>query len=44
MSTMDASLAGLVRANRVSLETALTYSLRPQDLMREVKLQGGKVK
>ena len=44
MSTMDASLAGLVRSNKVSLEVALTYSLNPQDLMREVKLQGGKVK
>ncbi|OGY23410.1 MAG: type IV pili twitching motility protein PilT [Candidatus Woykebacteria bacterium RBG_13_40_15] len=44
MSTLESSLAGLIKSNKISLETALSYSLRPQDLMREVKLQGGKVK
>ena len=37
MITLETSLASLVRAGHVTLEVALSYSLRPQELMREVK-------
>ena len=37
MQTLETSLASLVKAGRISLETALSYSIRPQELMREVK-------
>ena len=37
MTTLETSLASLVRAGHVTLEVALSYSLRPQELMREVK-------
>lgn len=42
MQTLETSLATLVKAGHVSLEVALSYSLRPQELMREVKGTGGK--
>jgi len=41
MVTLETSLANLVRAGYVSLETALSYSLKPQELMREVKAKTG---
>jgi twitching motility protein PilT len=37
MTTLEDSLAKLVKGGKVSLESALTYSLRPDDLMRRVK-------
>lgn len=40
MNTMESSLASMVREGRVSLDTALSYSLKPEDLMREVKRGG----
>lgn len=42
MTTLETSLADLVRANRVTTETAISYSLRPQQLIRELKEKGGK--
>jgi twitching motility protein PilT len=42
MQTLETSLATLVRSGHVSLEVALSYSLRPQELMREVRSTGGK--
>ncbi|HEX7456542.1 MAG TPA: type IV pilus twitching motility protein PilT [Candidatus Nanoarchaeia archaeon] len=44
MQTLETSLASLVKMGRLSLETALSYSLRPQELMREVKHAGPRVK
>jgi twitching motility protein PilT len=44
MQTLETSLTGLVKAGHISLETALSYSLRPQELMREVKRASSKVK
>ncbi len=44
MQTLETSLAGLVKAGHIDLETALSYSLRPQELTREVKNLGGKIK
>lgn len=44
MQTLETSLTGLVKAGHISLETALSYSLRPQELMREIKHAGTKVK
>ncbi len=41
MNTMENSLAGMVKDGRVSLDTALSYSLKPDDLLREVKRSGG---
>lgn len=37
MSTMESSLAELVKSGKITLETALSYSLRSEELMREVK-------
>lgn len=37
MQTLETALASLVKSGNISLETALSYSLRPQELMREVK-------
>jgi twitching motility protein PilT len=37
MQTLETSLAGLIKAGHISLEMGLSYSLRPQELMREVK-------
>ena len=44
MQTLETSLAGLVKAGHIDLETAISYSLRPQELTREVKNLGGKIK
>lgn len=44
MQTLETSLAGLVKAGHIDLETGLSYSLRPQELTREVKNLGGKIK
>ena len=43
MNTMETSLASMVKDGRVSLDTALSYSLKPDDLLREVKRTGGSV-
>ncbi len=43
MNTMETSLASMVKDGRVTLDTALSYSLKPEDLMREVKRGGGAV-
>ncbi len=43
MNTMESALAAMVKDGRVSLDTALSYSLKPDDLMREVKRSGGSV-
>lgn len=43
MNTMESSLATLIKDGRVSLDTALSYSLKPDDLLREVKRSGGAV-
>lgn len=40
MILMDASLAYLVRAGRLSLDTARAYSIRPKELERLVELKG----
>ncbi len=37
MNTMEFSLASLVKDGKVTLETALSYSLKSEDLLREVK-------
>ncbi len=37
MQTLETSLAGLVKDGKVSLDTALSYSLKSEDLLREVK-------
>lgn len=37
MVMMDASLAELVKQNKITLETAQSFSLRPEELMRELK-------
>ncbi len=37
MITLETSLADLVRSGKISLETALSYSLKSEELMREVK-------
>ncbi|MCL5411277.1 MAG: type IV pilus twitching motility protein PilT [Patescibacteria group bacterium] len=37
MCTLEMSLADLVKSGQISLESALSYSLRPDDLMRRVK-------
>lgn len=37
MSTLETSLAALVKTGKVSIETALSYSLKSEELMREVK-------
>lgn len=44
MNTMETSLAAMVKDGRVSLDIALSYSLKPDDLLREVKRTGGTVK
>lgn len=44
MATLENSLAGLVKTGKVSTDTAVSYSLRPQELMRELKGRGGKAK
>jgi len=44
MQSLETSLAGLVKAGHISLETALSYSLHPQEVTREVKNLGGKIK
>jgi twitching motility protein PilT len=44
MQTLETSLAGLIKAGHISLETGLSYSIRPQELTREVKNFGGKIK
>ena len=41
MQTLETSLAGLVKSGHIDLETALSYSLHPQELTREVKNLGG---
>lgn len=40
MNTMESSLAALVREGKISLDNAMSYSLKPDDLMREVKRTG----
>ena len=42
MVTLETSLAGLVKTGKISLETALSYSLKSEELMREVKKGEGK--
>ena len=37
MVSLESSLAGLVRSGKITLETALSYSLKSEELMREVK-------
>ncbi|MDP2671380.1 MAG: type IV pilus twitching motility protein PilT [bacterium] len=37
MVMMDSSLADLVRSNKITLEVAQSFSLRPEELMRELK-------
>ena len=37
MVTLENSLASLVKTGKISLETALSYSLKSEELMREVK-------
>ena len=37
MITLENSLASLVKTGKISLETALSYSLKSEELMREVK-------
>ena len=37
MITLENSLASLVKGGKISLETALSYSLKSEELMREVK-------
>ncbi|MEX0621593.1 MAG: type IV pilus twitching motility protein PilT [Candidatus Woykebacteria bacterium] len=44
MQTLETPLASLVKSGHISLETAMSYSLRPQELVREVKHFGAKVK
>ncbi len=44
MATLETSLVGLVKSGKVSIETALSYSLRPAELMREARSAGLKVK
>lgn len=44
MQTLETSLAGLIKAGHISLETALSYSMKPQELTREVKNFGGRIK
>src|SRR4030042_5835173 len=39
MTTLESSLSELVKAGKVSLETALSYSLRPAEMMRELKMR-----
>ena len=41
MQTLETSLAGLVKSGHIDLEIALSYSLHPQELTREVKNLGG---
>lgn len=40
MNTMETSLAKLVKEGKVSLDIALSYSLKSEDLLREVKRTG----
>lgn len=42
MITMESSLSGLVKSGKITLETALSYSLRSEELMREIKKGEGK--
>jgi len=40
METLETSLAKLVKQGRINTETALSYSLRPQQLARELREKG----
>src|SRR3990170_6501419 len=40
MQTLETSLTDLVRAGKITLDTALSFSLRPQELMRDIKRVG----
>lgn len=42
MNTLESSLADMVKEGKVSLDTALSYSLKPDDLLREVKRNSAK--
>jgi twitching motility protein PilT len=42
MITLETSLAGLVKTGKINLETALSYSLKSEELMREMKKGEGK--
>jgi twitching motility protein PilT len=42
MTTLETALAHLVKGGLVSMETAISYSIRPQELMRELKGVRGK--
>jgi len=44
MSTLEVSLAELVKTGKISTETALSYSLRPQELMRNLRGKNVKAK
>ena len=44
MQTLETSLTALVRSGKISLDTALSFSLRPQELMRDIKRVGVKTK
>jgi len=44
MQTLETSLTALVRSGKISLDTALSFSLRPQELMRDIKRVGVKAK
>jgi len=37
MNTLEASLATLIKSGKVTLETAQSYSLRPEELSRLVR-------
>lgn len=41
MNTLENSLADMVKEGKVSLDTALSYSLKSEDLLREVKRASG---
>src|SRR4030043_1309166 len=44
MQTLENSLTSLIKSRRITLDTALSYSLKPQELMREVKRAGAEIK
>ncbi len=44
MQSLESSLSGMVKAGQITMETALSYSLRPAELMRQAKADGVKIK
>ncbi|MCH7541818.1 Flp pilus assembly complex ATPase component TadA, partial [Patescibacteria group bacterium] len=44
MQTLETSLTTLVKSGKITLDTALSYTLRPQELMRDIKHSGVKEK